>query len=164
MYKSSHNDPFSCAGIGLLRWSCSHYCADWQMNFSSDRYPGLKSFLSSVSCPSRTTHGSWAPPGRSSFCWPAWRSIAPRCWATSPTSPTNTPRQTMSCRGEEYTACVTHLLFAHLILIFKHVADQFGSLIRTNTVIHWKSLIRIWLGLRNISFLLFFACRACCDP
>ncbi len=98
---------------GYSGGACSHYCVDWQMNFSSDRSPGLKSFLSSASCPSRTTHGSWAPPGRSSFCWPAWRSTAPRCWATSPTSPTNTPRQTMSCRGEECTAYVTHLLFTH---------------------------------------------------
>lgn len=114
MYKSSRNDPFSCEGIGSLRWSCSHYCVGWQMNFSSDRSPGLRSFLSSASCPSRTTHGSWAPPGRSSSCWPAWRSTAPRCWATSPTSPTNTPRQTTSCRGEECTAYVTHLLFARL--------------------------------------------------
>lgn len=114
MYESSRNDPFSCAGIGSLRWSCSHYCVGWRMNFSSDRSPGLKSSLSSASCPSRTTHGSWAPPGRSSSCWPAWRSTAPRCWATSPTSPTNTPHQMTSCRGEECTAYVAHLWFSNM--------------------------------------------------
>ncbi len=42
MSESSRNDPFSCAGIGSLRWSCSHYCVGWRMNFSSDRSPGLK--------------------------------------------------------------------------------------------------------------------------
>ncbi len=73
-----------------------------------------------------------------------------------------TPSDDELQRWGMYSLC--HSPFIHSSLIFKHVADQFESLIRTNTVIHRKSLIRIWLGLRNISLLLFFACRACCDP
>lgn len=123
MYKSrwlaSHDtlSNLSCVGIGSLRWSCSLCCVGWQMNFSSDRSPGSRSFLSSASCPSRTTRGSWVPPGRSSSCWPVWRSTAPRCSETSPASPTNTPRQTKSCRGEEHRS---YVLFTALSMILKH--------------------------------------------
>lgn len=127
-------------GIGSLRWSSSPCCADWRMNSCSDRSLGSKSFRSSASCPSRTTRGSWAPPGRSSSCWPAWRSTARRFWETSPTWPTNTHRQTTSCRGELQPCALW------IVLNVKHFTEEhLGSLLKKS----WRSVCGVYKWVWN---------------